>query len=103
MWRLQLSEQNNIGISGRGIDGERALRVDSIKWIQGNVGIKFRSRNMPYSVDASVAHRFKKGWSLAAIMSANTGRDLFVKGLYGNALDIKALAIKEFNSQHRLS
>ena len=103
MWRLQLSEQNNIGISGRGIDGERALRVDSIKWIQGNVGIKFRSRNMPYSVDASVAHRFKKGWSLAATMSANTGRDLFVKGLYGNALDIKALAIKEFNSRHRLS
>ena len=103
IWRLQLSQQEYLGISGRGLEGEMALHIDSIKWVQGNVGVKFRSRNMPYSIEASVAHRFKKGWSFAAAMTANTGRDLFIDGLYGNALDIKALAIKEFNTRHRLS
>lgn len=103
MWKLQLSQQEYRGISEQGLSGGLELRIDSIKWVQGDVGIRFRSRNMPYSLNASTAHRFKRGWSLAATINARTGRDIFVEGVYGNTLDVRALAMKEITSDHKLS
>ena len=100
---LQLRTEQHYGISDNGLTGELELHIDSIYKQQSNIGLRFLSRNMPYSIYASTAHRFGKGWSLSATMSARAGNDLFVKGLFGYGVSVNALATKEFNSRNRLS
>ena len=58
---------------------------------------------MPYSLRLSTAQKFNKGWSLAANIDARTGRDLHIDGLFGNSLEINAIASKLFNKKHLLS
>lgn len=103
IWKLHLSQQQYDGMSDRGLSGELRLQIDSIDRVESDVRVLFRSRNMPYAISASTSHRFKRGWSLAATVTARTGRDLFIDGLYGNSLDIKALATKEFSPNRHLS
>ena len=100
---LQLRSEQHHGISERGFTGELQLHIDSIYRQQSNVGLRFLSRNMPYSIYASTAYRFEKGWALSATMSARAGNDIFVEGLSGYGVSINALATKEFDSRNLLS
>lgn len=82
---------------------ETRLRIDSIKRNDTSAGIFFSSKGLPYSLRLHSAQRLGKGWSLAASLEAKTGRDLHVDGLFGNALQLNAVATKTFSDQHLFS
>lgn len=92
---LQLSSSQTIG--------KTDLRIDTLREVRTSVGISFSSRNMPYSLRLSTAQKLHKGWSLAANLNARTGRDLHIEGLFGNSLEINALANKIFHDSSRIS
>lgn len=79
------------------------LRIDTLQREQTSAGFAFSSRGMPYSVSFSEAHKFDNGWSLAASLTARTGRDLHIEGIFGNSLDINAIASKRWRDNHTLS
>lgn len=101
--QLQLYIEQHNSTSDNGVMGEVELRIDSIRNRSTNIGVRFLSRNMPYSVSFSTSQLLGQGWSLAANVVARTGRDLFVEGLFGNSLSINAIAIKEFDSRNRFA
>ena len=82
---------------------ETRLRIDSIKRNDTSAGIFFSSKGLPYSLRLHSAQRLCKGWSLAASLEAKTGRDLHVDGLFGNSLQLNAVATKTFSDQHLFS
>ena len=82
---------------------ETRLHIDTLKESRTSAGFAFSSRNMPYSVSFATAHKFKKDWSLATILTARTGRDLHAEGLYGNSLEFNAVATKRWSNKHTLS
>lgn len=79
------------------------LRIDSVKDIKTSAGFTFSSRNMPYSISLATAQKLRSGWSLATNLIARTGRDLFVEGLFGNSLELNAVASKTWKDKHTLS
>ena len=92
---LQLEEERKSNFS--------QLRIDSLKEIKTSAGFTFSSRNMPYSISLATAQKFRNGWSLATNLIARTGRDLFVEGLFGNSLELNAMASKTWKDKHTLS
>ena len=92
---LQLTE-NRYG-------NETKLRIDSLQENRTSTGIAFSSRNMPYSVSFATAHKLAKDWSLATNLTARTGRDLHIEGLFGNSLEFNAIAAKNWSNGHTLS
>lgn len=81
---------------------ETSLHIDTLKENRTSIGLSFSSRNMPYSISASTAQKVK-GWSLAANLTARTGRDLHIDGLFGNSLEFNALASKIWKNKHTFS
>jgi len=92
---LQLNEERRYN--------EISLRIDTLQRAQTSVGFSFSSRNMPYSILASTAHKLDNGWSLAANLEARTGRDLHIDGLFGNSLSVNIMATKRWSDDHLLS
>ena len=80
-----------------------SLHIDSLNREQTSAGFAFSSRGMPYSISFSSAQKINNDWSLAASLTAQTGRDLHIEGLFGNSLDINAVASKTWNDRHSLS
>ena len=79
------------------------LRIDTLQREQTSTGVAFSSRNMPYSISFATAHKLGKDWSLSANLSARTGRDLHIDGVFGNSLEINAVASKRWRDKHTLS
>ena len=79
------------------------LRIDTLQRAQTSTGVAFSSRNMPYSVSFTTAHKLGKDWSLSANLSARTGRDLHIDGMFGNSLEVNAIASKRWSNKHTLS
>ena len=79
------------------------LRIDSLKESRTSAGFAFSSRNMPYSVSFTTAHKLSKDWSLATSLTARTGRDLHIEGMFGNSLEFDAAASKNWSDKHSLS
>lgn len=94
---LQLKNRHSKDIS------KTHLRIDTLHESRSSLGFSFSSRNMPYSLRLSTAQKFNKGWSLAANIDARTGRDLHIGGLFGNSLEVNAIASKLFDNKHLLS
>ena len=92
---LQLSEQRSTD--------ESRLYTDSLTENRTSAGMAFSSRNMPYSISLSTAQKFKNGCSLAANLTARTGRDLHIEGIFGNSLEFNALVVKNWSDKHALS
>ena len=92
---LQLTEDRSIE--------ETKLRIDTLKESRTSAGVGFSSRNMPYSISFATAQKFENNWSLAANLTARTGRDLHIKGLFGNSLEFNAVASKHWSSKQILS
>lgn len=101
--RLQLHIEQHNSTSDNGVMGEVALHIDSLRKRGTDVGVRFLSRNMPYSVSFSTAQLLGAGWSLTANVVARTGRDLFVEGLFGSSVSVNAVAVKEFKDRSRLA
>jgi len=83
--------------------GKTHLHIDTLHESRSSLGFSFSSRNMPYSLRLSTAQKLDKGWSLAANIDARTGRDLHIDGLFGNSLEVNAIASKLLNNKHLLS
>ncbi|MBR0338801.1 MAG: hypothetical protein IIX40_01265, partial [Alistipes sp.] len=92
---LQLSEERTATAT--------RVQIDTLQREQTSAGFAFSSRGMPYSISLSSAHKFDNGWSLAASLTARTGRDLHIEGIFGNSLDINAIASKRWRDKHTLS
>ena len=82
---------------------ENRLRISMLQREQTSAGVAFSSRNMPYSVSFATAHKLAKDWSLATNLTVRTGRDLHIEGLFGNSLELNAVATKNWSSKHTLS
>ena len=82
---------------------ENTLCIDTLQREQTSAGFAFSSRNMPYSVSFTTAQKLAKDWSLAANITARTGRDLHVVGIFGNSLEVNAVASKSWSNKHALS
>ena len=80
-----------------------ALRIDTLRKAHTSAGFSFSSRNTPYSIAISTSQPLSKGWSLSANMVAATGRDLHIEGLFGNALEVNAVASKQFRNNRLFS
>ncbi len=92
---LQLKEERNLD--------ETSLRIDTLHRERTSAGFSFSSRNMPYSILASTAHKLENGWSFAVNFDARTGRDLHIDGLFGNSLSVNFMATKSWSDKHTLS
>ncbi len=82
---------------------ETRLQIDSLKESRTSAGFAFSSRNAPYSVSLATAQKLRNDWSLAANLTARTGRDLHIEGLFGNSLELNAVATKNWHNKHALS
>ena len=82
---------------------ETRLRIDSLQESRTSAGFAFSSRNMPYSISFATTQKLKKDWSLATNLTARTGRDLHIDGLFGNSLEFNAVASKNWSDKHSLS
>ena len=80
-----------------------SLRIDSFRESRSSMGFIFTSRNTPYSLSFATSQQLTNGWSLAANMLASTGRDLHIDGVFGNSIEINAVASKQFSNKHILS
>lgn len=78
-------------------------RIDTLAEERTSMGFTFSSRNMPYSINLATAQKFARGWALASYLSARTGRDLHIDGLFGNSLKFNAIATKKFKKEQLLS
>ena len=82
---------------------EMRLRIDSLKESRTSAGFAFSSRNMPYSISFATAQKFENNWSFATNLTARTGNDLHVDGLFGNSLEFNAIASKSWENKHSIS
>ena len=79
------------------------LHLDTIRGARTSTGFSFSSRNTPYSLSLATAQLLNNGWSLTANLVASTGRDLHIEGLFGNSLEVNAVATKQFKNRQLLS
>ena len=79
------------------------LHIDTLRRVQTSVDFSFSSRNTPYSLSLATSQLLKRDWSLSANMIVGTGRDLHIESLFGNSLEINAIAAKKFDSKGLLS
>ena len=92
---LQLSNINTIDST--------SLRIDTLRESRTSAGFTFSSRNMPFTLSFTTSQPLDKGWNFATNLSVSTGRDLHIEGMYGNALEINAVASKQFSNKGFLS
>ena len=88
--------------SNRTIDSTN-IHIDTLCNARTSSGFAFSSRNMPYSLTFATSQPLSNGWALSTNISASTGRDLHIEGMYGNSLEINAVASKLFNDKSILS
>ena len=79
------------------------LHLDTIREARTSAGFSFSSRNTPYSLSLATTQLLNNGWSLATNLVASTGRDLHIEGLFGNSLEVNAVATKQFKNRQLLS
>ena len=92
---LQLTEHRS--------SDEIRLQIDTLKESRTSAGFAFSSRNTPYSVSLATAQKFRNDWSLATTLTARTGNDLHIEGLFGNSLEFNAIATKSWSNRHTIS
>ena len=82
---------------------ETRLQIDTLKESRSSASFAFSSRNTPYSVSLATAQKLRNDWSLATTLTARTGNDLHIEGLFGNSLELNAVATKNWHNKHALS
>ena len=100
---LQLAVNRVMAPSHIADGGEVSLSIDTLHRVQTSIGTLFSSRTTPYSLQFFSAHRLNHGWSLATNMATKTGRNLHIEGVFGNSLEIDAVATKQFGDRGMLS
>lgn len=100
--RLQLSGETSPGVAlhgsmAGGPFGVEEYRSDSLVGNGTSVAFNLSSRNYLAGIRATTACIFGHGWSLAAGISARTGRDAHVNGVFRNEMSIAASAVKRFD------
>ena len=92
---LQLTENHSTD--------ETRLQIDTLKESRTSASFAFSSRNTPYSVSLATAQKLRNDWSLATNLTARTGRDLHIEGMFGNSLEFNAITAKSWKNKHNLS
>ena len=82
---------------------EVRLHIDTLAEERISAGISFSSRNTPYSISFNSAQKFKNDWSIATNLTARTGRDLHIEGMFGNSLEFNIIANKRWSDKYSLS
>ena len=106
--RLQLQWSETSGAAfdsplAGGAFGNAEYGCDTLLHERTSVGFNLSSRNYLAGINASTAHNLGRGWSLAADISARTGRDSHIKSVFTNEMSLNVAAVGQFDSLHRLS
>ncbi len=68
-----------------------------------SVGVNLSSRGYNGGVRVVVNEMLGRGWSLAATLSARTGRDLHIDGIYTNGVDAGFSLAKRWRQKHKFA
>ena len=106
--RLQLVRNETDGLtfssaSAGGAFGNAEYACDTIVQERTSVAFNLSSRNYLAGINANTAWHAGRNWSLAVDVSARTGRDAHIKSIFTNEMSLDVMAVKQFDSLHRLS
>ncbi len=106
--RLQLRRSETDGAAfdsplAGGAFGNAEYGCDTLLRERTSVGFNLSTRNYLAGINASTASNLGRGWSLAADISARTGRDAHVKAVFTNEMSLNVATVKQFDSLHRIS
>lgn len=107
--RLGLAESDYAGMFGQSAvvgsyaGADEFSTYDGVPINGGNVGLFFSGRGYLGGVRAAVHHSMNKGWSMSLYASGRMGSDLYVDGVYQDALDAAFRVSKGFSSGGVLS
>lgn len=102
--RLGLSERAYAGIAHSRnriatMTGEDAFStMDGVPVNGGSVGVFFSGKGYLGGVRATLHSLMSRGWSLSLYAAAKGGNDLYVKGVYNNAVDAALRLTKSYDS-----
>lgn len=77
--------------------------VSSVPLSASSVGVFFSGKGSLGGVRASAHHFMRNGWTLSAHLSARGGNDLYVKGVYNDAVDVGVRLSRNLRSEAMLS
>ena len=87
-----------------GMNGVTEYRTDFSEPVgMRSVGINVTDRVYLFGVRASAVETLGKGWTLSAMLSARTGRDMHVAGLFSSSAIAGISTSKSWGERHRLS
>lgn len=87
-----------------GMNGVTEYRTDFSEPVgMRSVGINVTDRVYLFGVRASAVETLGKGWTLSAMLSARTGRDMHVAGLFSSSATAGISTSKSWGERHRLS
>ena len=107
--RLGLAESDYAGMFGQSAvvgsyaGADEFSTYDGVPINGGNVGLFFSGRGYLGGVRVAVHHSMNKGWSMSLYASGRMGSDLYVDGVYQDALDAAFRVSKGFSSGGVLS
>ena len=97
------STANALQLSSSETLQERHMHIDTLRREQTSAGFSFSSRNIPYTLSFATSRQLQRYWSLSTNITIGTGRDLHIEGLFGNSLEINAIASKRFKNEGLIS
>ncbi len=106
--RLQLTCDRCAGIIPKGrfagnAFGNIAYRSDTTVQRRTSVAINLSSRNYTAGINAATSHNLGRNWTMAADISARTGRDAHVGSVFTNEITLNTSFVKRFGDSHLLS
>ncbi len=106
--RLQLTHKDTDGaiIGGTGAgspSGNDRYGFDTLVQRRTSVAFNLSSRNYLAGITANTCADLGRGWLLAADITARTGRDAHVDGIFANTLSLNAVATKRIDSLQTVS
>lgn len=106
--RLQLACDDANGIISGGNTagnafGNIAYLSDTTMQRRTSVAFNLSSRNYTTGINATTCHALGRGWSMAADITARTGRDAHIRSIFTNEISLNASFVKRFGDAHLLS
>lgn len=107
--QLGLGEMRYAGLSmtpGRigGADGIREFTLSVAERPASRyAAVSFTDRNYLARARFSAAGQFGHAWSYSAAVDVRTGRDMYIEGVFTNALSVSCQVVKRFGDSHDLS
>lgn len=106
--RLQLACDDYGGITADGTTagsafGNTAYRSDTTMQRRTSAAFNLSSRNYTAGINATTCNTLGRGWTMAADISARTGRDAHIRSVFTNEIRFNTSFVKRFGDAHLLS